>query len=67
MELINLPPDLEVNAISKFDKLVSQGELFYEEATWKQVDDVDITVCVFYMAMVAFHSLDQIDSLIYRN
>lgn len=43
-ESIIIPPDLEANAVIKFDDLVDQGKILYEEARWKRVEDGNVTV-----------------------
>jgi hypothetical protein len=43
-ELSMFLKDLEVSATAKFDSLVDQGEIFYEEARWKRVEDGNVTV-----------------------
>lgn len=40
-----LPSGLEDDAVAKFDALVAKGEILYDEAYWKRVEDGRITVC----------------------
>ncbi|RDW70421.1 hypothetical protein BP5796_08818 [Coleophoma crateriformis] len=42
--LFELPKSIEIEGLAKFDQLIAQGEIFYEEPTYKSFEDGDFRV-----------------------